>query len=169
MLYKKDSETPLNERDHQRTPDYVFNYASKRWGPFEVDLAARADNTKCDYYYDEEINSLSVDWYKEFSKGWLNPPFSKMDPWIEKIILEAKKGFNTTMIMEIPNGEARMSSIFEYATEFVFIIGRVPYDKADGTPRKTHMRGSCLIHFEEFIMDSCRFDWIPRSKLEEYE
>lgn len=155
--------------DERRTPDYFFKYLNRWCGPFDVDLAATYRNTKCEYYYDKSVNALSVSWHKEFPKGagFLNPPFSNIDPWIDKAIEEATKGFVTTMIMEIPNGEIRQEKIFNFATHFTWITGRIPYCTPDGVQEAGHKRGSCFIEFS--ASRPCRFGHVRHSLIKEYK
>jgi phage N-6-adenine-methyltransferase len=53
---------------------------------FGYDLAASADNAQALYYYDEEANSLSKDWGRlDYDMwNWLNPPYDRIQPWVEK-------------------------------------------------------------------------------------
>lgn len=58
---------------------------------FAVDLAADETNTQAPSYIGEAEDSLTVAWHK-LSPGrwlWLNPPYKKIDPWVEKAMLTA--------------------------------------------------------------------------------
>ncbi len=41
-------------RGHCSTPDALFDYASRMWGPFDLDAAAAPWNAKAETYYTEE-------------------------------------------------------------------------------------------------------------------
>ena len=106
------STTPLDERDHWRTPRWLFEWANRRFN-FQIDLAAGDHNTMLPHFIDETTNSLTVDWL-EFAKskqllpiGWLNPPYSDIDPWMTKAVEQAQKGFTAVILVPTPNGEDR--------------------------------------------------------------
>ena len=75
------------------TPQNFFDAASKRLGPFHIDLAAKAHNTKCVDYISPEQDSLAQDvvWVdKCHTTCWLNPPFSNIKDWIKKAYEQAQ-------------------------------------------------------------------------------
>lgn len=68
--------------DDRGTPQDLFRWAEAQWGPFTVDVAASASNTKCRRFYDRESDGLTKCWDGE--RAWCNPPFSELAPWPEK-------------------------------------------------------------------------------------
>lgn len=58
--------------------------AARRFGAFTWDLAATAENRKCEKFISPEQNSLSIDWRTLDGSLWLNPPFERIRPWAEK-------------------------------------------------------------------------------------
>jgi len=68
--------------DDRATHPYNFAEFNERFGPFTVDVAAAAHNTKCERYYDRETDGLAQDWSGE--RVWCNPPFSDIGPWLRK-------------------------------------------------------------------------------------
>lgn len=68
--------------DDRATHPLDFAALDERLGPFTVDVAAAAHNTKCERYYDETANGLAQDWAGE--RVWCNPPYSDIAPWIRK-------------------------------------------------------------------------------------
>ena len=142
-----ESLTPKNQRDTWRTPIGIYKYANMVWGPFDVDLAATDKNTQHPIYIDREKNSLRQNWREYGTKGWLNPPYSNITPWIEKAIKESERGFSTVMLIPTLNGEARDSLIIENAATLMFIIGRVAFINQYGNPVKGNPRGSMYAWF----------------------
>ena len=68
------------------TPPEVFLPIQRIFNPF-IDLAASAENTKCDRYIDEAADSLNVDWHLITTKdepGWCNHPYENCTIWIKK-------------------------------------------------------------------------------------
>lgn len=65
------------------TPRAFLDAVEKRFGIITLDLAADETNRVCDPWISKETNSLSVPW---LSTGlmWLNPPYSKIEPWAKK-------------------------------------------------------------------------------------
>src|SRR5204863_2425887 len=52
---------------------------------FTIDVAATAENTKCERFYSIEDDGLAQSWAGE--RVWCNPPYSNIEPWIEKAAL----------------------------------------------------------------------------------
>lgn len=67
--------------DRATTPE-VFDPIAARLGPFSIDVAAAAHNTKCARFYDLEDDGLDQAWFGE--RVWCNPPYSRIRPWVEK-------------------------------------------------------------------------------------
>lgn len=68
--------------DDRATPGPVFAALSSEFGPFTVDVAAAAHNTKTSRYYARADNGLDQDWSGE--TVWCNPPYSSIEPWVRK-------------------------------------------------------------------------------------
>ena len=56
------------------TPDDLF-------GPFDLDVAASAENTKCSAFYDIESDGLNQPWR---GSVWCNPPYKDLIKWVSK-------------------------------------------------------------------------------------
>lgn len=63
---------------------------------FTVDVAANADNAKCERFYDLEADGLLQDWAGEIV--WCNPPYSEIPAWVAKASREAL----ATTVMLLP-------------------------------------------------------------------
>jgi phage N-6-adenine-methyltransferase len=66
--------------DRATTPD-VFDPLHRRFG-FTLDVAAAPHNAKLPRFYTLEDDGLAQPWTGE--RVWCNPPYSKIEPWIEK-------------------------------------------------------------------------------------
>ena len=51
-----------NGRNHQSTPQDLFDWANARWGPFTLDACAAEWNAKVPHYNTEEANGLKQPW-----------------------------------------------------------------------------------------------------------
>lgn len=129
------------------TPQYLFDWLNSIY-LFDIDLCASGENTKCAAWFDERDNSLIKQWYDHGSRGFCNPPYSNIKPWIEKAMEEADKGFITVMLIPTPNGESHYHEIFVRAKSITFITGRIafynPYLKKEVSGNS---RGSCVVEF----------------------
>ncbi len=68
--------------DDRATHPLDFADFDERFGPFTVDVAAAAHNTKCERYFTREQDGLAQSWAGE--RVWCNPPYSDIAPWIRK-------------------------------------------------------------------------------------
>lgn len=89
---------PTVNRHHSKqdfeTPDPFLRAVESRFGPISWDLAADSENYKgpdgC--YYDLQDDSLKQIWSGIGGLLFLNPPFSVLEPWVEKCKLESMNG-----------------------------------------------------------------------------
>lgn len=66
--------------DRATTPE-VFAPLNERFG-FTIDVAASAENAKCDRFFTMDDDGLAQSWADE--RVWCNPPYSDIRPWVEK-------------------------------------------------------------------------------------
>src|SRR5574338_47234 len=68
------------------TPRTLIHAIERRWGKLTIDLAATADNAKCERFITPEQDSLIQNWELKIGDGlgWLNPEFADIDPWAAK-------------------------------------------------------------------------------------
>lgn len=159
------SKTPAAERDCWRTPRWLFSWLNERFA-FDVDLAADESNALCAYFCTEESDALSRPWRGVWSRGFLNCPYSKIDPWVDKAIHEQMHGFLTVMVFPSPNGEERFAQVFTHASEVIDIIGRIAFLKPDGTPVSGNTRGTSVYIFDPARMGAaCQRWWVSRDEL----
>lgn len=82
------------------TPRALFDACVRRWGPFDIDVCAHAENAKVQRYWSIEDDGLAQDW--SGLRCWMNPPYSKkndsgrpngcIDKWLAKAVDAAKHG-----------------------------------------------------------------------------
>lgn len=82
-------QTPMARRwqkgdvvDDRETHPLHFADFNEEWGPFTLDVAAAAHNTKCARYFDTATDGLAQPWAGE--TVWCNPPYSEIAPWVRK-------------------------------------------------------------------------------------
>lgn len=86
-----------SKTDEWATPQDFFDRCAKRFGPFDLDACATAENKKVESYYDKEVNGLAMPWHNgnhsekltqsgvtvsDFVYGgprrcWMNPPYGE--------------------------------------------------------------------------------------------
>ena len=79
MSHKRGS---LEKSDEHYTPKWLFDQMGIR---FDLDVAAPigGSHVPADKYYTQEDDGLVQPW---IGNVWMNPPFSKPSPWVEKFI-----------------------------------------------------------------------------------
>jgi len=144
------------DKDSLQTPPWLFDWLNSKYR-FEIDLASDQNNKLCAESYDKKYDALSAIWFDpEFDilVGFCNPPYSKINPWIEKAIEEAKFGFTTVFLIPDFNGEERFDLISRHATTIIHLIGRVSFIRPDnGKPYTGNNRGSCVVEFSHRYWD----------------
>jgi len=91
--------TPDAFRDAWQTPRWLFNYFNMIAGGFDVDAAAGPVNALCKEFYSEDMDALSFDW-PAGKKYWLNPPYSKIEPWVKHAVVQGeRKGSSVHMLV----------------------------------------------------------------------
>jgi len=144
---------PTNKKTAQqnlRTPGYLFEEVSRRFGPFDVDVAADGDNALCLDYLDLESNALAQTWV---GRCWCNPPYKDIMPWIYKAIQSITKERGCErVVMLLP---ARVGTEwYKWASMWGTIhriVGRVRFERSNGEPMKNPFEDSILVVFEREI------------------
>ena len=177
------SKTPKEARDLWSTPQWLYDWLDARFG-FDVDLACSIDNCKAETgFYSERFDALTQDWIKAGKRGFCNPPYSKIAPWLEKGYRESKRGFTSVFLVPTPNGESYYSDhVFGKASEIIFIKGRIGFvascdfvkeqrkDNKKIVIRKGqevggNTRGSCVIIYRPSLSDQTHLSTADRNEI----
>ncbi len=109
------------------TPQEFFNKLDWRFGPFDLDPCADAENAKCRKFFSEDKDGLSQSW--EGHTSFVNPPYGRgIEKWIKKAYEESRKD-DTKVVMLIP---ARTDTKYWHqyvmkADEVHFVKGRLKF------------------------------------------
>lgn len=120
-------------RDLWRTPRWLFEAIQKYLGiQFDVDVACDAGNALLPHFIGKERDALVCDWGEPGTNAFLNPPYSKIKPWVEAAMREQRRGVSTVML--IP--QSLDTAWYEFATEsanetVVLTGGRVAFLEPD--------------------------------------
>lgn len=89
-------------KDNWRTPEEFFLYVQRRFNvTFEADCAASKENALCPLFCTEERSFFSTpDSFFIDRVCWLNPPFSQMKEFTDRVIHLTNKG--ATIFMLVP-------------------------------------------------------------------
>lgn len=71
------------------TPQWLFDFCDRRWGPLRVDVAANSENAHCRAYVDEREDALSVCWERPW---FCNPPYRHYRQWVEHALKQPAPG-----------------------------------------------------------------------------
>ena len=69
---------------------------------FAHDLAASTENAVCERFFSAEQDALKQSWVYHLGThqfGWLNPPFARISPWVEKCDEEAEQGARIAVLL----------------------------------------------------------------------
>lgn len=86
--------------DDRGTNAEFFAKMTERFGPFDLDVAAAAHNTKCDRYYTIDDDGLDRPW--DARRVWCNPPYSNIGAWVRKAWDEYDDGRAGQIVMLLP-------------------------------------------------------------------
>lgn len=125
--------------DQWRTPGYLFRYAEYLVRGFDFDAACNKDNALAPPLASGYGDALKAPWK---GKIWCNPPYSDIDPWVERA-LTANQGSTVVMLIPSCNGESRYMRLCEHAYE-ILIIGRIGFLNEEGREIKGNRQGSSL-------------------------
>lgn len=109
------------------TPQDFFDAQNKKYGPFDIDVCADANNAKCQVFFTKEQNGLLQEWK---GKCWMNPPYGKqIKQWMKKAYESSQQG--ATVVCLVP---ARTDTGWwhDYAMkgEIIFVRGRLKFGGA---------------------------------------
>jgi phage N-6-adenine-methyltransferase len=115
-----------SKSDDWPTSQAFFDKMNRRYGPFDLDVCAAADNAKCSRFFTAEVDGLRQPWQ---GRCWMNPPYGKtIGRWICKAWESSLAG--ATVVCLLP---ARVDTrwwhgyIEPYATVVDFVKGRLRF------------------------------------------
>lgn len=113
-----------SKSDLWSTPDDFFAELDKEFH-FTLDVCATADNTKCDDYYTEEMDGLSLKWD---GIVWCNPPYGRnINKWIKKAVNAALGGATVVMLLPARTDTKWFHELVYRRAEIRFVRGRLKF------------------------------------------
>lgn len=126
---------PGKEKDTTLTPLWLI----EKLGEFDFDPCGYENHKTASAINVWPSCGLKVDW---FGSVWLNPPYSNVEPWLEKL---AKHGDGVAFVLASTD-TAWFHKTLENASYYLFLKGRPKFLRTDGS-EVSLMRASVLIEF----------------------
>jgi phage N-6-adenine-methyltransferase len=133
----------MSEKEDWETPPEFFRLLDDEFS-FDLDVAANAENAKCENYFTEEVDAFRRHWLCD-SAAWLNPPYGRdIGKWIHKAHRSAIDEFAPVVVCLVP---ARTDTVWWHefamrADEIRFVKGRL---KFVGAPSSAPFPSAILI------------------------
>lgn len=113
-----------SKSDLWSTPDDFFAELDKEFH-FTLDVCATADNAKCDDYYTEAMDGLSLKWD---GIVWCNPPYGRnINKWIKKAVNAALEWATVVMLLPARTDTTWFHELIYRRAEIRFIRGRLKF------------------------------------------
>ncbi|MEW2741603.1 phage N-6-adenine-methyltransferase [Providencia rettgeri] len=110
---------------------------------FQVDVACNKDNALFENYIGNEKDALQCSWGNPGTIAFLNPPYSKIEPWIDAAIREQSMGVTTVMLIPQSIDTKWYIKARKSANEVVFITGgRIAFLEPDVSLGLVESRGN---------------------------
>jgi phage N-6-adenine-methyltransferase len=148
-------------RNNYETPDWFFQSLCKEFR-FSFDLCATKKSSKCKSFYGPIDDALSQDWFLLPGWLWINPPYSPLEPWIQKIQREAQLG--AKIVALVPPVVCTNYFVEFLPSEIRFIVGRINFF-AHGVEVVGNRQDSCLMIFDKQKPVTPKVSWVRRDDL----
>ena len=152
-IENQNSSTPKSEKDCAQTPKWFVKSLLSLLGreSFDLDVCANEATAKASLHYsldEREENALELGW---LDFNWCNPPFSNIQPFIDKAFLESLKGKTTAMILPNNPETAYIRSVKAGADTIIEMPFRLKFLRPNGEPfldkygKEQGPKFSCLV------------------------
>lgn len=149
------AEDPPDSFQAWRTPDSIFEALNLELGPFGLDAAADADNTRCLLYLDESRDALcdTTRWSTGSPDGtvWCNPPYRKVMAWLKRARLAVAMGECRRVVLLLnaePGTKWFNLAVLEH--EVQLFAGRVKFDLPPGMKNQRRpAKSQCVVIVEK--------------------
>lgn len=118
-----------SKQDYATPRDFLAAVKARlRIADFDIDLAAHAKNTVTARYYDEAQNSLMQPWRVGNGVNWLNPPFSRIEPWVQRAYEQSREqGARTAVLIPAAVGANWWRDWVHHKAEVLLLNGRLAF------------------------------------------
>ncbi len=110
------------------TPQVLYDGLSTEFN-FTVDVCATYENTKCEHFWDKEMDGLLRDWSNH--NCWMNPPYGReIIKWVKKAYDESLRGATVVCLLPSRTDTRWWHDYVMKAKEIRFIKGRLKFGGA---------------------------------------
>ncbi|MDY0434119.1 phage N-6-adenine-methyltransferase [Pasteurella multocida] len=166
-------------KDHYRTPKYVFNWLDRRFY-FLIDGCASEHNALCSTYIGDGINAAAPDFLtfepleqvietaEATLRIFVNPPYSNPLPFVQRAAELRNAGYLVVMLLPADKSTKWYQVIQDNATEVIDIVGgRINFlHPITGEEVKGNNKGSMVVVFDPamqgFITRSVSLDFVKQ-------
>ncbi|HHT7855867.1 phage N-6-adenine-methyltransferase [Pasteurella multocida] len=148
-------------KDHYRTPKYVFNWLDRRFY-FLIDGCASEHNALCSTYIGDGINAAAPDFLtfepleqvietaEATLRIFVNPPYSNPLPFVQRAAELRNAGYLVVMLLPADKSTKWYQVIQDNATEVIDIVGgRINFlHPVTGEKVKGNNKGSMVAVFD---------------------
>lgn len=128
--------------DEWETPPAFVAALEAEFGRFDLDPCARAETAKAEFYYTQEDDGLVQPWDGHV---FVNPPYSKPGPWVEKALFEhARAGATVLLLLPAATDVGWFHDLVLPHCNVRFIRGRLRFLGWEGTPIGSPTAGNIL-------------------------
>jgi len=120
--------------DDWPTPQWLVDQLAAEFGPFDLDPAASAANTKASAYYTRDDDGLAQEWK---GRVWLNSPYGReLVPWLAKARAEVAAGRAEIVVCLVPvrTGTKWWLAATASAALVRYWPRRIEFGSTDGVP-----------------------------------
>ena len=145
--------------DHWRTPDtssqpIISLVTAALGGVIGIDpVADRWRLIPAQRHITEVENCLIQSWYASAKTAFINPPFSRPQPFFKTLVEQRKKGAIAEVILLVPTrctGDVVMGQLIKDNTDAIaFWQGRIAFLNAQGRPQKGSDFNCCFVYIGE--------------------
>lgn len=92
---------PMVDLDRRYTTRETLDLCRKLAGveAFDLDVAADEESHHADNYFTIQMDGLKQRW---FGRVWCNPPYSDIEPWVQRAWLSHERGDTSVIAMLLP-------------------------------------------------------------------
>lgn len=119
--------------DHWSTPRQLVDELEREFGVFDLDPCCRVETAKARKFYTPTENGLALPWH---GSVFLNPPYSKPAPWLQKAIDETSN-YNARIVvalLPVRTDTRWFHELVNDRAELRFLRGRIKWIGWQGTP-----------------------------------
>lgn len=133
------------------TPDKLFRWIERLWGPFTLDGAAEAHNAKVTTYYSQEMDAFKQDPRNEVI--FVNPPYGNLMPWVDLFLKWSEKNVVVVLIPNSTETKWFMKLVnHENCRDILFLSPRIQFIEPNDRDKKasSNTNGSVVICLRSF-------------------